>query len=312
MLFSKDLTVIISRLVDLRFFSLLFISQYGLHFSFFHSIFLQNNKGFYLKKRKCLGTPFLPQAASHNGPGKMADSQHEPPPSAVAVSAARRPCQWSLLTLTTTWRHRQWSSLWGAKKWRLSEVKGLVKSDATEGTSPVVHWLRISLAVQGTRVQTLVRELKSHMPQSPSATTWESVHLNKRSHNLRDCEPQQEITQLERLCTSTRDHTTWESVHLNKRSHSLRVCASQQEITQLGSLRLNKRSHNLGVCAPQQEIMQLGSLWTSTRDHATWETVHLNKRSRNLRVCEPQQKITHDAVKIPWAATKTLSNPSKF
>ena len=93
MLFSKDLTVIISRLVDLRFFSLLFISQYGLHFSFFHSIFLQNNKGFYLKKRKCLGTPFLPQAASHNGPGKMADSQHEPPPSAVAVSAARRPCQ---------------------------------------------------------------------------------------------------------------------------------------------------------------------------------------------------------------------------
>lgn len=93
MLFSKDLTMIISRLVDLRFFSLLFISQYGLHFSFFHSIFLQNNKGFYLKNRKCLGTPFLPQAVSHNGPGKMADSLHEPPPSAVAVSAAGRPCQ---------------------------------------------------------------------------------------------------------------------------------------------------------------------------------------------------------------------------
>ena len=34
------------------------------------------------------------------------------------------------------------------------------------GTSLVVQWLRIHLAVQGTRVQSLVGELRSHMPRS--------------------------------------------------------------------------------------------------------------------------------------------------
>ena len=32
------------------------------------------------------------------------------------------------------------------------------------GTSPVVRWLRIPLAMQGTRVQSLVRKLRSHRP----------------------------------------------------------------------------------------------------------------------------------------------------
>ena len=31
------------------------------------------------------------------------------------------------------------------------------------GTSPVVHWLRVYLAMQGTQVWSLVRELRSHM-----------------------------------------------------------------------------------------------------------------------------------------------------
>ena len=33
------------------------------------------------------------------------------------------------------------------------------------GTSLVVQWLRIYLVMQGTWVQSLVRELRSHMPQ---------------------------------------------------------------------------------------------------------------------------------------------------
>ena len=33
------------------------------------------------------------------------------------------------------------------------------------GTSLVVQWLRIHLAMQGTKVQSLVEELRSHMPQ---------------------------------------------------------------------------------------------------------------------------------------------------
>ena len=34
------------------------------------------------------------------------------------------------------------------------------------GTSLVVQWLRILLAVQGTQVQSFVRELRSHTPRS--------------------------------------------------------------------------------------------------------------------------------------------------
>ena len=34
-----------------------------------------------------------------------------------------------------------------------------------KGTSLVVQWLRIRLPMQGTRVQSLVWELRSHMPQ---------------------------------------------------------------------------------------------------------------------------------------------------
>ena len=33
-----------------------------------------------------------------------------------------------------------------------------------QGSSLVVQWLRIHLAMQGTQVQSLVRELRSHMP----------------------------------------------------------------------------------------------------------------------------------------------------
>ena len=67
------------------------------------------------------------------------------------------------------------------------------------GISLVVQWLRILHAVQGTQVQSLIGELRSHLPQnnsthepqlleplsygnwSPQATTRELVRCNKRS-----------------------------------------------------------------------------------------------------------------------------------
>ena len=63
------------------------------------------------------------------------------------------------------------------------------------GTSMVIQWLRIHLAMQGTRVQSLVGELGFHMPRSnsPHATTleptwqWRSEYLNwdvKQSNEL--------------------------------------------------------------------------------------------------------------------------------
>ena len=52
------------------------------------------------------------------------------------------------------------------------------------GTSLVVHWLSICLAMQATQVWSLVRKLRSHMLRSnkPHATTRESLCCNKSSH----------------------------------------------------------------------------------------------------------------------------------
>ena len=38
-------------------------------------------------------------------------------------------------------------------------------------TSLIVQWLRLFLSMQGVQVQSLVRELKSHMPYSQKAKT---------------------------------------------------------------------------------------------------------------------------------------------
>lgn len=51
MLFSKGLTMIISRLVNLRFFSLWSIFQYDLQFSFSIQSFYKTIKIFFLKGR---------------------------------------------------------------------------------------------------------------------------------------------------------------------------------------------------------------------------------------------------------------------
>ena len=82
--------------------------------------------------------------------------------------------------------------------------------------SLVVQWLRIRLPIQGTRVRSLVRQLRSHMPQgnlslhtastepvcsgahapqleSPYAATPEPVSSRARTLQQRACMPQQKI-----------------------------------------------------------------------------------------------------------------------
>ena len=44
--------------------------------------------------------------------------------------------------------------------------KKKIKKKSTNGSSLVIQWLRIRLAMQRTGVQSLVRELRSHMPWS--------------------------------------------------------------------------------------------------------------------------------------------------
>ena len=85
-------------------------------------------------------------------------------------------------------------SLW---KWLLLSVADTNFKTHEFGTSLVVQWLRICLAMQGMGVWALVEELRSHMPvqqlspgtatpeactlQSPSAATRESRHYDERS-----------------------------------------------------------------------------------------------------------------------------------
>ena len=85
-------------------------------------------------------------------------------------------------------------SLW---KWLLLSVADTNFKTHESGTSLVVQWLRICLVMQGIGVRALVEELRSHMPveqlspgaatpeactlQSPSATTREPMHYNRRS-----------------------------------------------------------------------------------------------------------------------------------
>ena len=46
----------------------------------------------------------------------------------------------------------------------LNLIKGIYKKPTVNGTSLVVQWLSICLPVQGMQVQSLVGELRSHMP----------------------------------------------------------------------------------------------------------------------------------------------------
>ena len=52
-----------------------------------------------------------------------------------------------------------------------SKGGGLLYKNTIKGTSLVARWLRIHLPMQGTRVQSLVRELRSHMVQGNRACT---------------------------------------------------------------------------------------------------------------------------------------------
>ena len=70
-------------------------------------------------------------------------------------------------------------------------AKGLIRN--TGGTSLVVQWLRIHLPIQGTRVRSLVQELRSHMPQcnwAPESQLLNPAHLELV---LLNCTPTGEI-----------------------------------------------------------------------------------------------------------------------
>ena len=52
----------------------------------------------------------------------------------------------------------------GSQKLDTTERLHFTSRRDSEGTSLVVQWLRLRLPMQGVRVQSLVRELRSHMP----------------------------------------------------------------------------------------------------------------------------------------------------
>ena len=49
---------------------------------------------------------------------------------------------------------------------KIAKVSAFLDLKTDEGTSLLVQWLRIRLAMQGLQVQSLVQERKSHMLQS--------------------------------------------------------------------------------------------------------------------------------------------------
>ena len=70
-------------------------------------------------------------------------------------------------------------------------------------TSLVVQWLRLCLPMQGTRVQSLIRELGSHMPMGQLTCALQllsSRALEPMGHNWREaCVPQGKI-----MCAATK------------------------------------------------------------------------------------------------------------
>ena len=54
--------------------------------------------------------------------------------------------------------------IWASSQY--ADLSVIVYKNISLGTSLVVQWLRISFAMKGTQVQSLVGELRSHMPQN--------------------------------------------------------------------------------------------------------------------------------------------------
>ena len=95
----------------------------------------------------------------------------------------------------------------------LYQIKQTLKQ-RLQRTSLVAQWLRIHLAVQGTRLQSLIKELRSHTPQSNKAHELHllSLHiLEPMCHNWRAHEtqllsppPQHDAAMILRAATKTR------------------------------------------------------------------------------------------------------------
>ena len=114
-----------------------------------------------------------------SSPGKLRDlgvPPMSPPPGAIGLGVSPPGAQFCdlqhvasdhsvLLCLLLTNGENQ-DSLWNLLG-LVQNVKGhLVTMYYDLGTSLMVQWLRIHLAMQRIRVQSLVGELRSHMPQS--------------------------------------------------------------------------------------------------------------------------------------------------
>ena len=69
-------------------------------------------------------------------------------------------------------------------------------SQANAGTSVVFQWLRIRLPMQGTWVQSLVRELRSHMPQGNRGRILQLLNLYTTTRETVSCKKRSWVPQL--------------------------------------------------------------------------------------------------------------------
>ena len=80
----------------------------------------------------------------------------------------------------------------------LWEIEAIINSDS--GASLVAQWLRIYLPMQGTWIQSLVRELRYHMPRGNKAHT---LQIKKPVHSNEDPAPSQKKGELRQLLGSS-------------------------------------------------------------------------------------------------------------
>ena len=109
---------------------------------------------------------------------RVTDSRLGPMSAAVAGQALREaveagstpvtlpPCDPGLASVLKERKQKSSSSLYTQFQSRPALPQSSCMSEASSGSSLVVEWLKCHLPMQGTRVQSPVGELRSHMPRS--------------------------------------------------------------------------------------------------------------------------------------------------
>ena len=103
--------------------------------------------------------------------------------------------------MDTTSGHLSFQTKWVTRCTSQVLTTGRISLKAVSGASLVVQWLRIYLPVPGTWVQSLVRELRSYIPQGSQARvpellsplSLEPVLCNKRTPHATKTQSNQEI-----------------------------------------------------------------------------------------------------------------------